>query len=106
VALREAQPAFRHAVEHRRALRPAAVAAQVGVAEVVGEDENEIRPRLARLLHSPATPVSRMTRPQAACPSLICTANSAGELPIGKMRAARSAAAAFSSFSAFTVSAW
>src|SRR6185369_13949864 len=73
-----------------------------------GQDAREHNPNQHRTQqhHSPRTPVSRITRPHAACPVRIIAANSSGELPITKMRAAFSAAATFSSFSAFIVSEW
>jgi hypothetical protein len=45
VAVGEAHALPRHAVEHRRAVRPSAIAAEVGVAEVVGQDKDEVRAR-------------------------------------------------------------
>ena len=52
VAVREAQTLGRQSVEIRRTVRSAAVAVEVGVAEIVRQDENEIRSRrVALALH-------------------------------------------------------
>ena len=62
VAVGEAQARGRQPIHVGRAGRASAVAAEIGVAEIVGQDEDEVGAQR----YSPLTPVSWITRPQAA----------------------------------------
>ena len=95
VALREADALARHRVEHRRDRNAAAVAAEVGEAEVVGDDEDEVGSAACRCEAYPRRPRARNASASAARERARSASASRASMgaPLGSPPLARSVAA-------------